>query len=72
MSWNGATRVVKWRIEAVRAADGRFTRITTVPWRSFETSTRVLAAKGPYFRVQALAADGRVLAHGTSRTVHAR
>jgi hypothetical protein len=71
MSWNGATRVVKWRIEARPASAGRFTRIGTIGWTSFETSTRVLAAKGPYFRVQALAANGRALPHGTSPTVRA-
>jgi hypothetical protein len=71
MSWNGATRVVKWRIEARAAPQGRFTRITTVPWRSFETSTRVLVAKGPYFRVQALSANGRALPHGNSVEVKA-
>ena len=71
MSWNGATRVVKWRIEARAAAQGHFTTITKVPWASFETSTRVLATKGPYFRVQALAKNGRVLPHGTSARVRA-
>ena len=71
MSWNGATRVVKWRIEARAASAGRFKTIATVRWTSFETSTRVLATKGPYFRVQALAANGRALPHGTSATVHA-
>ena len=71
MSWNGATRVVKWHIEARAASTGRFTSIATVRWTSFETSTRVLATKGPYFRVQALAANGRALPHGTSATVRA-
>ena len=69
MSWNGATRVVKWRIEARAASAGRFNTIATLRWTSFETSTRVLATKGPYFRVQALAANGRALPHGTSATV---
>ncbi|MGN6167144.1 MAG: arylsulfotransferase family protein [Solirubrobacteraceae bacterium] len=71
MSWNGATRVVKWRIEARAAAQRRFTTLSTVAWRSFETSTRVLATRGPYFRVQGLDARGMVLPHGTSATVHA-
>ena len=71
VSWNGATRVVRWRIEASAAANGRFTTLTTVPWKSFEISSRVPAAKGPYFRIQGLAKDGRMLAHGTSTTVHA-
>ncbi|MGN6167143.1 MAG: arylsulfotransferase family protein [Solirubrobacteraceae bacterium] len=72
MSWNGATRVVKWRIEARAAALGRFRTLTTAPWKGFETSSRVLAIRGPYFRVQALDARGNVLPHGTSATVHAR
>jgi hypothetical protein len=71
MSWNGATRVVKWRIEAGPAARGPFTRIATVPWASFETSTRARIARGPYFRVQALDASGKVLPRGTSATVRA-
>jgi hypothetical protein len=71
MSWNGATRVVKWRIEAGAAGQGSFTTIKTVPWQSFETSTQVLATKGPYFRVQALSANGRLLPHGTSPAVQA-
>jgi hypothetical protein len=71
LSWNGATRVVKWRIEARATSAGRFNTIATVRWTSFETSTRVLATKGPYFRVQALAANGRALPHGTSAAVHA-
>ena len=66
MSWNGATRVVNWRIEAGPAAHGPFTSITMVPWKGFETSTRVLATKGPCFRVEALDASGNVLPHGTS------
>ena len=71
MSWNGATRVVKWRIEARAGAQGRFTTITTVPWRSFETSARVLTTRGPSFRVQGLDARGNVLPHGTSASVRA-
>jgi Arylsulfotransferase (ASST) len=71
VSWNGATRVVKWRVEAGAAANGRFTTLTVVPWKSFETSTRVRAAKGPYFRIQGLARNGRVLPHGTSAAVRA-
>jgi hypothetical protein len=69
MSWNGATRVVKWRIEAGPAAQGRFTTITRVPWKGFETSTSVRASTGPYFRVQALDASGKLLPHGTSAGV---
>jgi hypothetical protein len=70
-SWNGATRVVKWRIEAAPTAQGNFTTVSTVSWKSFETSRRVLATAGPYFRVQALASSGKVLPYGTSATVHA-
>jgi hypothetical protein len=63
--------VVKWRIEASAATQGPFRSLKTLPWRSFETSTSVLAAKGPYFRVQGLDASGRLLWRGTSPTVHA-
>jgi hypothetical protein len=71
MSWNGATRVVKWRVQAGAAAQGPFNTIATVPWKSFETSHLVLDSTGLYFRVQALAANGHVLQHGTSATVQA-
>jgi hypothetical protein len=71
MSWNGATRVVKWRIEAASSARGPFTRITTVSWKSFETSTPVRITRGEYFRVQALDARGNVLPRGTSAAVRA-
>lgn len=58
-SWNGATDVASWRIltgdsgSALKAAG-------TVPRRGFETMLAVASAK--YAAVQALAADGTVLA----------
>jgi hypothetical protein len=70
MSWNGATRVVKWRIEAKATGQTRFKTLKTLPWRSFETSTRV-PTKYAYFRVLGLSGNGRALPHGTSAKVRA-
>jgi len=66
MSWNGATRVAKWRVQAGRSARGPFATVISVGWTSFETWVRVAATAGPYFRVQALDSGGNVLPNGTS------
>jgi EmrB/QacA subfamily drug resistance transporter len=61
-SWNGATRVVSWRVLA-GAGPGRLTPVTTAAKSGFETA---IPLPRPYasFEVQALAANGRVI--GTS------
>jgi hypothetical protein len=65
-SWNGATDVSAWQVLA-GPSPGALAPVTRGPRTSFET---VLSAPnpGPYYAVQALAGDGRVL--GTSAAVH--
>ncbi len=63
-SWNGATLVTAWRLLAGPAATS-LTPVAQVARAGFETAIPLPAgATGPYFAVQALAADGGVL--GTS------
>jgi hypothetical protein len=65
VSWNGATEVAAWRIEAGPSADG-LAPVLTRPRRGFETSIPV--PRGERFAVAvALGARGRVL--GRSNTV---
>ena len=58
-SWNGATKVAKWRILAGPSA-GALTRVATVPKRSFETRVD-LNSTATMFAVRALDSKGRVL-----------
>ncbi len=58
-SWNGATKVAKWRILAGPSA-GALTRVATVPKRSFETRVD-LNTTATTFAVRALDSKGRVL-----------
>jgi EmrB/QacA subfamily drug resistance transporter len=63
-SWNGATRVVSWRVLGGRGAGG-LSPVARAPKGGFET--RIAVPSGDTsFRVQALGPGGRVL--GTSRT----
>jgi hypothetical protein len=64
-SWNGATLVTAWRLLAGPAATS-LAPVAQVARAGFETAIPLPAgaAVGPYFAVQALAADGGVL--GTS------
>jgi EmrB/QacA subfamily drug resistance transporter len=63
-SWNGATRVSRWRVLA-GGATGRLADVASAPRSGFETAIGVRAGY-ERFRVQALDAAGRVI--GTSRT----
>ncbi len=63
-SWNGATKVVSWRVLA-KAGVGRMTVVAHAARSGFETAIPV-PADYTSFEVQALDANGRVL--GTSRT----
>ena len=65
-SWNGATAVASWQVLA-GPSPSSLVPVTRAQRSSFET---VLSAfnPGPYYAVQALSSDGRVL--GTSATVH--
>ena len=64
-SWNGATGVARWRVEAGPDAS-RLKAVGTYPRTGFETTMRVAGQASAHdVRVQALAADGRVL--GTSK-----
>jgi hypothetical protein len=58
-SWNGATRVAKWRVLAGPSA-GALTRVATVPKRSFETRVD-LNSTATTFAVRALDSKGRVI-----------
>jgi hypothetical protein len=66
VSWNGATKVRRWRVLASRDGSSSFRPLGTAPRTGFETA---IFAPGSYtrFRVQALDAGGRVL--GTTGTV---
>jgi hypothetical protein len=58
-SWNGATKVAKWRVLAGPSA-GALTRVATVPRRSFETRVD-LTSTATMFAVRALDSKGQVL-----------
>jgi hypothetical protein len=66
-SWNGATAVAKWRLQA-GPAKTRLSPVSAVPKRSFETRLRLPPA-ATFVRADALDAKGRVL--GRSRVVKA-
>ncbi len=68
-SWNGSTETRAWRVLA--GADPRSLSVVVrhAPRSGFETAVTT-KARGPYFRVEALNAQGRVL--GTSRVVNVR
>jgi hypothetical protein len=64
VSWNGATEVASWRLLAGDDAE-HLSPVAVVPKRTFETGLR-LPPDSPYVAVDALDAEGRVLA--TSKT----
>jgi EmrB/QacA subfamily drug resistance transporter len=67
-SWNGATQVVSWRVLGASGA-GRLSAVARAPRSGFETAIAV--AQGyRSFKVQALAADGRII--GTSGLFNVR
>jgi hypothetical protein len=59
-SWNGATTVAAWQVLAGPSA-GALTPAARAPSGSFETAIST-SNPGPYYAMQALASDGRVLA----------
>jgi hypothetical protein len=59
VSWNGATEVASWQLYA-GVRETRLIPVITRRKTSFETAI-VVRRDGPYFRVDALDADGRVL-----------
>ncbi len=64
-SWNGATRVLSWRVLGGSGSSS----VATAPKKGFETQIRVNSSDTT-FRVQALGAGGRVL--GTSKPFQVR
>jgi hypothetical protein len=71
VSWNGATRVKYWRVLGSKSKTGPFNKArSTVAWASFETKIYVSTSAGPYFKVQALDGNHRVLAGGTSAVIN--
>ncbi len=63
-SWNGSTLLASWRVLA-GASPARLRSVAQAPRAGFETAISLPAtAQGPYVTVQALAADGPVLAAG--------
>jgi hypothetical protein len=69
-SWDGATRVAKWRVLGSRSKTGPFAKVRPSVSRSgFQTRIYVRAATGPYFEVKALDSHRAVLPHGTSNVV---
>lgn len=68
MSWNGATRVDRWRVETGPASRA-LTTATTVAKTGFTTKTKVTPPNGAtVIRISALDVDGKVLG---ARTVNA-
>ncbi len=65
-SWNGATDVASWQVLA-GPSPASLVPVARAQHSSFETVLSV-SNPGPYYAVQALSSDGRVL--GTSATVH--
>jgi hypothetical protein len=65
-SWNGATAVASWQALA-GPSPGSLAPVATAPHTNFETAL-FAANPGPYYAVEALASDGRVL--GISAPVH--
>ena len=63
-SWNGATKVAKWRVLAGKKAGSVTKAAGTGKKSSFETFIHV-SNSGPYYKVQALDSHGHVL--GTSK-----
>jgi hypothetical protein len=67
VSWNGATQVRSWRVLASGSEGAEPAELTTAPRDGFETSIPAEGG-GPWFQVEALDAQGRVI--GTSAPVH--
>jgi hypothetical protein len=67
VSWNGATNVASWRVQA-GSSSGSLATIASAPKAGFQTSITA-PGSGPYVQVQALDASGNVL--GSSAVVKA-
>ncbi|MBV9536361.1 MAG: aryl-sulfate sulfotransferase [Solirubrobacterales bacterium] len=68
-SWNGSTRVAKWRVLGSGSRHGSFSPVgRRVSWSSFQTTIEI-TSRDRWFKVEALTGRGRLLAHGTSRVV---
>ena len=67
VSWNGATDVASWRVQAGSSSTS-LAVVATAPRAGFETTIKAASA-GPYVQVQGLDAQGNVI--GTSATVKA-
>ena len=63
-SWNGATRVARWKVLAIGSSSGGKRVVATKPRTGFETAIPV-GPGGDRFEVQALDSGGQVI--GTSR-----
>jgi EmrB/QacA subfamily drug resistance transporter len=68
-SWNGATQVVSWRVLGASGA-GRLSVVARASRSGFETAIAVPRGGYGSFKVQALAAGGRII--GTSRLFNVR
>jgi hypothetical protein len=68
VSWNGATRVATWRIEA-GGSGSALSSVKHVPRPGFETSVRFISDGATAFKVPACDHKGKLL--GSSRVVPA-
>jgi EmrB/QacA subfamily drug resistance transporter len=69
-SWNGATQLVAWRV-LTGTGPGSLSAVTTAPKSGFETAIP-LSSSYKSFKLQALGADGRVLASSQPFTAQAQ
>ena len=60
VSWNGATQVAAWRVMGAASSGAGPSVITTAVKKGFETAV-VVENGGPFFSVQALDGEGRVI-----------
>jgi hypothetical protein len=68
-SWNGSTRVARWRVLGASTRHGSYAPVgSRVRWSSFETRIEI-TSRDRWFKVEALTGRGRVLPHGTSAAV---
>lgn len=64
-SWNGSTQTISWRVYAGHCPK-ELTEVTSASKTGFETSI-LISNPGPYFKVKALNAEGRVI--GVSKII---
>ncbi|KAK8258434.1 ASST-domain-containing protein [Phyllosticta capitalensis] len=63
VSWNGATEVKKWTLQAAADTEGNFTDVSTVDKVGFESSFHLAGKPGQFLRAAALDKDGEVLGY---------